>query len=69
MTLKPKANVSIIQFQSRCYKLRIEMAKIRAGMSAEDAIEKIKSMYNPMWRGWPGMVLISMTPTVFLSPL
>ena len=47
MTLKAKANVSIIQFESRCYKLRIEMAKIRAGMSVEDAIEKIKSLYNP----------------------
>jgi len=23
------------------------MAKIRAGMSVEDAIEKIKSLYNP----------------------
>jgi 3-methyladenine DNA glycosylase AlkD len=47
MTLKPKANVSIIQFESRCYKLRIEMTKIRACMSAEDAIGKIKSLYNP----------------------
>jgi 3-methyladenine DNA glycosylase AlkD len=47
MTLKPGANVSIIQFESKCYKLSDGMVKERAGMSADAAIEKIKSMYNP----------------------